>query len=213
MSNEPPSSRASRSRGRRALNAAFLAIGLLTLGLLVRHTGVHQLANQMLRVGNLFWVILLTELLSNAASCRGWYHAFRIDDRPRYARLLVTGLASLTVAGALPSGQAGELAKANLLRGYVKPTSIVSSLLVFNYLHMLTTCCVVVVCAIAGLARFEWRVTTTVAVTGFVLAIVTACGGRLLRSRALARVSSFAARSRFAWLRPPCQLAALRDRC
>ena len=202
-----PGERPAQRKGSRAhlINLLFFGIGVLTLGWLMHRVGVNQLASQLVGVGGAFWAILLIELCSNAASCRGWHYTFRPNDRPSYGRLLLTGIASLSVGGALPSGQAGELAKANLLRGHVAGPEIVSSLLLFNYLHMLTNSALVVACALFGLAcgLFPWRVGALVAAVGLVLVLFTAGFGALLQSRVMERVVRAARSQRVKWLRPP----------
>ncbi len=193
-----------KASSRTAINLLFVGVGLIALGLLIAQVGAARLASQLWQVGSVFWLVLLVELLSNATSCRGWLHTFPRDDRPGYGRLLLTGLASLSVAGILPSGQSGELAKANLLRGHAHPTTIVSSLLFFNYLHMLSTGVVVLVGALLGVmsARFPSPAAECTLALGLVVLVGTLGLGALLRLRITERVLGWTSRIPVRRLRP-----------
>lgn len=193
-----------KATSRTTLNLLFLAMGVLALAFFVEQVGLGRLLSELRQVGWAFGWVLLVELASNAASCRGWLHTFPRDDRPGYPRLLATGLASLSVAGILPSGQAGELAKGNLLRDHARPATIVSSLLFFNYLHMLTTCVVVLAGAAVGLASGEFTPQAagwTLGI-GLVILLGTLGFGAVLRLEAFERILGWARRLPFRKLRP-----------
>ena len=193
-----------KATSRTTVNLLFLALGVVALAFLVEQVGLGRLIAQLRQVGWAFAIVLLIELSSNAASCRGWLHTFPRDDRPGYLRLLATGLASLSVAGILPSGQAGELAKGNLLRGHARPATIVSSLLFFNYLHMLTTCVVVLAGAALGLSsgRFTKQAAGWTLGIGLVVMLGTLGFGALLRLEALEHIVGWARKLPFRRLRP-----------
>jgi len=193
-----------KTTSRTTVNVLFLAVGALALALLVQQVGPARLLSQLRQIGWAFAVVLLIELASNATSCRGWMHTFPREDRPGYWRLLSTGLASLSVAGILPSGQAGELAKGNLLRGHARPTTIVSSLLFFNYLHMLTTCVVVLAGAALGLSsgRFSRQTAGWTLGIGLIVMVGTLGFGAMLRLDALERLVGWARKLPFRKLRP-----------
>jgi hypothetical protein len=128
---------------RSAINWIFLAIGLTALVFLIREVTLAELLHQLATFGLAFFIILAIEFSSNFISNFGWYYSFSPQHRPPYTRIFLTGMASMSVAGALPSGQAQEFLKANMLRGYAPSSEIVSSLLLYNYLHVLTTSFVV----------------------------------------------------------------------
>lgn len=158
---------------RSAVSWVFLAVGLLALVLLVREVTLARLLEQLLGFGAAFLVVLLIELASNYFSNYGWYYSFRPERRPPYSRVFLVSMASLSVAGALPTGQAQEFFKGNMLRGTTPSSEIVSSLLVYNYLHILTTSLVVLVAAVWALTAGTFPTGLGVRVTlvaGLVLA-------------------------------------------
>ncbi len=149
---------------------------------LVYEVGPGKLWSQLVTVGPYFPIVLLVEAASNAASTVGWLYAFHPDDRPRYRSLLTVTFASFSVAGTLPTGQAGEVAKWNLMRGLASNAEIVSSLLVYNYLHIFTTLLCVLVGPAWALAAGGFPsdvVWITLAVTAVML-VATTAGGALL---------------------------------
>ncbi|MBW2278467.1 MAG: flippase-like domain-containing protein, partial [Deltaproteobacteria bacterium] len=105
----------------------------------------------------------------------------------------------LSVAGALPTGQAGEVAKANMLRGHSSSTAILSSLLVYNYLHVATTLVMVLAGPIVALftGGFEQNVILTTLAVCIAVIVVTALLGALLYWGALHRLLERAAGWRF----------------
>ena len=167
---------------RRTINSLAIGVGLCALAWLVFDVGPQTLVAQLVLVGPAFPLVLLVEAASNAASTMGWLYAFDPRDRPSYRQLLTVTFASFSVAGTLPTGQAGEVAKWNLMRGMAANEEIVSSLLVYNYLHVLTTLLCVFVGPVWALAaggfpaNIGW---TTLAVTAVML-IPTGLGGWLL---------------------------------
>jgi len=168
----------------------FFLLGLVALVLLIREVTITKLLDQLYSFGPAFLVILTIEILSNGFSNFGWYYAFKPKHRPPYLRLFGTGLASLSVSGALPSGQAGELFKANMLRGYTKSTEIVSSLLLYNYMHVLTTSLVVFFAALFALlsGAFEFKVALVATIVAFVVLFVTALLAIFLRAGLLEKI-------------------------
>lgn len=175
---------------KRIITFIFFGLGILALILLIREVTVTKLLNQLYSFGPAFGFLLIIEILSNAFSNFGWYYSFKPAHRPPYSRLLFTGLASLSVSGALPSGQAGEFFKANMLRGYTKNTEIVSSLLLYNYLHVLTTSLVVFVAALVAFisGMFEFKVALIALIVAFVVLLVTALLAIVLRAGLLEKV-------------------------
>lgn len=166
-------------KSKRVINLVALVIGIGALAFLIYEVGWRELLDNLLAVGPAFPLFLAIEAASNATSCFGWYYAFDPGDRPRYGRLLAVSFASLSVAGALPTGQAGEVAKANLLRGHSNTAEILSSLLVYNYLHVLVT--LVMVLAGPIVAHFtggfsELVIAVTLAICAAVFALTALLG-------------------------------------
>jgi len=151
-------------KSKRVINIIALVIGISALAFLVYKVGFQELLGNLISFGAAFPLILLIETLSNMFSCIGWHRTFEPDDRPSYGRLLLIGLASLSLSGALPTGQAGEVAKGNMIRGYARPAEILSSLLIYNYLHILTTLFMVIIGPIVALVVHQFE-TGTVLVT------------------------------------------------
>ena len=187
---------------RTTVNVAFLACGVLALGWLVRSVGLGQIWAQLRQVGPAFGWVLLAEALSNVFSSRGWWCTFTRSERPPFWRILLTSLASLSVAGMLPTGQAGEIAKANLLRGHVRSPEIVSSLLLFNVLHVL----IVAVVSTAGLliplatGTFPSRVLLILFAAGFLVIASMILAGAALRLQLVERGVNGLRRLHWRWL-------------
>jgi hypothetical protein len=171
-------------KSKRVINIIALVIGISALTFLVYKVGFWELLDNLISFGAAFPLILLIEALSNVFSCIGWHRAFEPDDRPSYGRLLLISFASLSLAGALPTGQAGEVAKGNMIRGYARPAEILSSLLIYNYLHILTTLFVVIIGPIVALVVQQFEVGTVLVTLGVCIASFLATGvlGLLLYS-------------------------------
>ncbi len=189
---------------RKTINLLFLAVGLSALVLLIREVTLARLVDQLLAFGTVFLLVLLIEILSNIAASTGWYYAFIPRYKVRLSKLVLTNFASLAVAGALPTGQAGELAKGNLVRDEAPPAEIISSLLVYNYLHILTTSLVV-----AGLAAipfwagtFDYTVSLTVLIISILVLASTAFLGIFLRLGLLQKIFSWLEHQPLKILRP-----------
>ena len=176
--------------GRSLINIIFFILGLVALVLLAYEVGLSVLWKQLGRVGIVFIPILLTELFSNLASARGWYFAFRPEARPVYGKTVLSSIAALSVSGALPTGQAGEFVKGNLMRGLAPNTEIVSSLIWYNYLHVLTTSAAVflavIIPSVTGI--FEPGITYSALGLATVILLVTASILVLLRLHMLERI-------------------------
>ena len=130
---------------RKQVSLLFLAIGAGALVLLAYKIGWDTISESIVAFAPAFPIILAIEATSNILSTVGWYYSFTPADRPGLVRLQLINFASLPLSGALPTGQASEVLKANLLRGAVSGSDIVSSLVLYNYLHVTTTALVMVV--------------------------------------------------------------------
>lgn len=168
----------------RLITLAIIAVALVGLGLLVRDIGLQKLLDQLLAVAWAFPFVLLAEGLSNATSTVGWYHAFPVGPRPPLRKLMSISFASLAVAGVLPTGQASELTKWNLLRGHAHTADVVSSLVVFNYLHVACTLGMVLVGPAVALITGHFP---DKAVWSTLLVAVVCFGGALFGGWLLAR--------------------------
>ncbi|RJO65864.1 MAG: hypothetical protein C4523_15130 [Myxococcales bacterium] len=175
---------------RSLINLIFFGVGIAALALLIREVGLDELGRQLGRVGLAFILILITELISNIVSARGWHLAFQPEHRPPFWRVTLTGIAALSVSGALPSGQAGEIVKGNLMRGYAPNPEIVSSLIWYNYLHVLVTSAAVLLAVFVPLfaGTFETGVTFAVVALAAVILALVAAVLVLLRLRLFERV-------------------------
>ncbi len=145
---------------RSLINIGFFVIGIVALILLIREIGLSELYQQLLNVGWAFILILLVEFTSNISSARGWYYAFDPKHRPKYSFVCFTSIASLAVGGALPTGQASEIVKGNMMRGKSPNAEILSSLIWYNYLHVVTTSTAVLAAVLVPLCTgaFETRI-------------------------------------------------------
>ena len=156
----------------RAINRIAIAIGVTALAFLVYKVGWRTLLDQLIAFGPAFPVILGISAISNAAASVGWYYTFDPADRPSLGRTVLISFASQALGGALPTGQGGSLAKGNMMRGLTRGTQIVSSLVLYNYVHLLATLAVVVVGPLWALQAggFPPAITSlTLAVTAAVL--------------------------------------------
>jgi len=181
---------------RNRVSALFLGLGVIALGLFIWKLGWAPIADALVRFAPLFPLILLIEFLSNVGSTTGWYYAFSPADRPRLVTLQLVNFASLPLSGALPTGQAGEVLKANLLRGRVAGGDIVSSLVIYNSLHVATTALIMAIGPLVALVTGAFAVK----IAGVLLLV--SCGiaasmlglGVLLRWGLFARVTRLLAR-------------------
>ena len=192
---------------KRIINLVALVVGVTALGFLIYKVGLDELLENLMSFGAAFPLILLVEAFSNVFSCFGWYYSFEPAHRPSYGRLLYISFASLSLAGALPTGQAGEVAKGNMLRGHSKPTEILSSLLIYNYFHIFTTLLMVVIGPFVALAvgSFETRIvliTMGVAFASFTITLIL--GG-------VPVLGDFAQTAGENWQNPVHPLAPLRE--
>jgi len=179
-----------KTASRSLINIVFFALGLVALVLLTIEVGPGTLWEQLTRVGIVFIPILLTELASNLASARGWYFAFSPESRPAYGKTVISSIAALSVSGALPTGQAGEFVKGNLMRGQAPATEIVSSLIWYNYLHVLMTSAAVFFAAIIPVAAGAFEPTMRYSALGLaaIILLVTAAILVLLRLHMLEKI-------------------------
>ena len=175
----------------RLINAVALTVGLSALGLLIYEVGLAQLASSLLAIGPAFPLVLLVEASSNFFSTFGWYYGFAAERRPSFWRLLYIQFASLSLAGALPTGQAGEVAKGNMLRGVADTPDIFSSLIVYNYLYVLTTLAAVALGAIVPLTMglFSGAVAWWTFGIGMAMFLITLLGSILFFPGVLERLA------------------------
>lgn len=184
---------------RNRVSALFLAVGVIALAIFIWKLGWAPIADALVRFAPAFPVILLIEFLSNVGSTTGWYYAFSPADRPRWTRLQAVNFASLPLSGALPTGQAGEVLKANLLRGRVAGGDIVSSLVIYNALHVATTALIMAVGPLVALVSGAFSAQVSAVLLGVSLAIAGSMLGLglLLRWGLFARVTRLLARLPF----------------
>jgi len=177
---------------RRTLTFIFLIIGLAALVMLVVKVGFRPLLDTLIRFAPAFPLILAIEAGSNLLSTVGWYYSFGPKERPRLTRLQIINFASLPLSGALPTGQAGEVLKGNLLRGSVEPTEIVSSLIIYNYLHVLTTAGIMAIGPVVALfiGGFPPGAALLLGAISVGICAFMAGLGLLMRSRAFERLAS-----------------------
>jgi len=162
---------------KRKLTFIFLAIGIGAAALLVIKLGPQTILDNLILFAPAFPIILAIEAASNLLSIVGWYYSFNPNDRPPLPRLQLINFASLPLSGALPSGQAGEVLKGNLLRGRAAGPEIVSSLVVYNYLHIGTTALVMAAGPVLALICAEFQPTVALALLGISLAMVAVMAG------------------------------------
>ena len=189
-------------RSKRIINVIALVIGIGALSYLIYKVGLDELLDNLLAVGPVFPLLLLIEAASTAFSTFGWLFAFEPSSRPSYTKLLGINFASLSIAGALPTGQAGEVAKGNLLRGEAPAAQIVSSLLIYNYLHVMSVMLMVLVGPLAALAvggDFDANVIWICLGAGVLVLILVILLGLLLYSGIMHKVLDWIGRHRLLW--------------
>lgn len=189
---------------RSIINILFFGIGITALILLIREITLEVLLDQLLSVGWAFVLILLVEFTSNIASARGWYFAFNPEERPSYGFICLTSIASLAVGGALPTGQASEIVKGNVMRGRVSNAEIVSSLIWYNYLHVLTTSSAVFIAVILPLVAgtFESRISWIFLGIALVILAISAAMMILLKMGLFRPIIRWLQKHLSGWLRP-----------
>jgi uncharacterized protein (TIRG00374 family) len=139
----------------RSLNAIAFVCGVALLGLFVWSSGPEALWDSMLSVGTgMAWIclIFLAEVLLEVLA---WQLAVPRGDRTSYVAMFCASVAGSSLNNLLPTGQAGEVVKGNLLAGLVPGPRIVSSLVVYNWLFNLTTVAFVGVASLACLLADE----------------------------------------------------------
>lgn len=168
---------------KRLLSLVFLAIGAGALVLLVIKLEPQVIFDLLVRFAPAFPIILAIEFSSNWLSIYGWYYSFNTEERPGLLHLQLINFASLPLSGALPSGQAGEVLKGNLLRGRVASREIVSSLVLYNYLHVVTTALVMALAPVLALlfGGFELQVSLVLLAVSLSIMGVMVGLGLLLR--------------------------------
>ncbi len=200
-------------KNKRAINIIALIIGVGALSYLIYRVGFRELLDNLLTIGPVFPVLLVIEAISNALSCTGWYYSFDPASRPSYRKLLGISYASLSIAGALPTGQAGEVAKGNLLRGVSTTTEIVSSLLIYNYLHILTVMLLVFIGPFVALftGGFDADVIWVTLGAGVLVLVVVLVLGAMLYSGVLHKLLEWVGRRRLIWKPSEKLLGGVRD--
>ncbi len=200
-------------KNKRAINIIAIIIGVGALSYLIYRVGFRELLDNLLTIGPVFPLLLAIEAVSNAFSCTGWYYSFDPGSRPRYRKLLGISYASLSIAGALPTGQAGEVAKGNLLRGVASTTEIVSSLLIYNYLHILTVMLLVFIGPFVALftGGFDAEVIWVTLGAGVLVLAVVLVLGAMLYSGVLHKFLEWVGRRRLIWKPSEKLLGGVRD--
>jgi hypothetical protein len=173
---------------RNRVSLLFLLVGVVALAIFIWKLGWAPIVDALVSFAPAFPVILLIEFLSNVGSTTGWYYAFSPADRPTWIRLQAVNFASLPLSGALPTGQAGEVLKANLLRGRVVGGDIVSSLVVYNALHVATTALIMAVGPAVALASGAFGAE----VSGVLLVVSLGIAGSMLGLGVMLRWGLFA---------------------
>lgn len=172
------------------LNLVFFVLGMTALVFLVRSVTLDKLLDQLCTFGAAFVLTFAVDLCSTISSTRGWYLVFQKKYRIPHQRLIMTSLASNSLGDTFSVGQGSELIKANLMRGLTPASEIASSLLLYNYLHVLVTSAVVFGAALYALfaAPLEFSVRLFVFVAAAVVLLLVFLLSFFLRRGACERV-------------------------
>jgi uncharacterized protein (TIRG00374 family) len=134
------------------LSALFLVIGLGLLGYLVYTSGPGTLWASLVHVGPSFlWVLLvgLTSLVMLGAAWKELLYPER--SSATVLDLSLAGIVGFAINELTPGSVAGEPVKAALLKDKVPAEDLVSSLILHNYLYILTNFLQIAVGALVGL--------------------------------------------------------------
>ncbi len=124
----------------RTVNVTLLLGGLFLLAFLIYHLDFQLVLERLGLVGWCFPLAFLAYLASMALSTLGWY--WLIDparSRVSFPRLLGIFWAGHAINQLTPGGTLGEVLKGSLSRDAMEGEEIVTSLVVDNYLNLVTT--------------------------------------------------------------------------
>ncbi len=134
------------------INIVIFLLGLSLLGWFIYYSDPSRLWEHLKYLGSGFVLILLLYLFEVVIEVWAWQLAVPAQHRTSFFVMFSAALAGSTLNALLPGGQAGEVVKGNLLSGIVPTGTIVSSLVIYNFLFTVTTLLVLGVGSLACLA-------------------------------------------------------------
>lgn len=160
----------------RKLSLIFLFLGLALLGYLIYDVGPAKLWAHLSAIGPGFLWVLLVGLTSMFFLACAWKDLlYRERSTATVLDLFLAGLVGFAVNELTPGSVAGEPVKGAMLRGKIPGPDIVSSLILHNYLYIITNFLQIALGACVGLLWLDlspvlmWG---TIVVTGVVAGIL-----------------------------------------
>lgn len=166
----------------RKLSLVFLVLGIALLGVLIYQVGPAKLWADILRIGpSVLWV-LLVGLASMFFLAVAWKELLYPERTTATVwDLFGAGLVGFAVNELTPGSVAGEPVKGAQLQGKVPPEDIVSSLILHNYLYIITNFLQIALGALIGLIWLDlapalmWgTIVVTVVVAGILVLLTLA---------------------------------------
>ncbi|MDY0003358.1 MAG: lysylphosphatidylglycerol synthase domain-containing protein [Polyangia bacterium] len=136
----------------RKLSLIFLALGLALLGYLIYDVGPAKLWGHLTDIGlGFLWVILVGLTSMFFLACAWKDLLYRERATASVLDLFLAGLVGFAVNELTPGSVAGEPVKGAMLRGKIPGPDIVSSLILHNYLYIITNFLQIAIGACVGL--------------------------------------------------------------
>ncbi|MBN2494436.1 MAG: flippase-like domain-containing protein [Deltaproteobacteria bacterium] len=123
---------------RKLIHALLLSVGVAFFIKLLLEYDLDAIWSDLCRMGVSFGWILLLWLLVLGLDTFTWRHTFGdLGHRVPCLGLVWITAAGQAINGVAPSGNLGEIVKGKYLAEYIDPSDSISSLVLFNYLHLM----------------------------------------------------------------------------
>jgi hypothetical protein len=137
---------------RKLLNIAFLIIGIAFFVKMLMEYDLKAIWSDLSVIRYGFLWIILTWLMVVVADTITWKHTFgEFKNKVPYLNLGLIICAGQSINGVAPSGNLGELVKGKYLAEYIGGSDSVSSLIIFNFLHLAGSIVIITLGAIFSL--------------------------------------------------------------
>ncbi|MFH2010775.1 MAG: lysylphosphatidylglycerol synthase domain-containing protein [bacterium] len=160
----------------RKLSIVFLILGVALLGGLIYKVGPTRLWTDLMRIGPSFFWVLLAGLCSFFFLALAWKDLLYPErSTATILDLFLASLVGFSINELTPGSVAGEPIKGAQLRGKIPAEDIVSSLILHNYLYLITNFLQMLIGALVGLIWLDMSpllMWGTLAVTVVVAAIL-----------------------------------------
>jgi len=163
----------------RKLSLFFLLLGLVLLGVLIYRSDPGLLWQQLVHIGPSFGLVVLVGLSSLFLLACAWKDLLYPErSNATVIDLFLAGMAGFAVNELTPGSVAGEPVKGALLSGKVPGKDIVSSLILHNYIYIITNFLQIAIGASIGLAFLDmapvlrWGTVVVTAVVAIILVLL-----------------------------------------